>query len=204
MRNRQPITPEKVYNSLEQMSEDQARANSGYIMRPFDNAMYISATSQVLDHDEFNSIKQEEDFFTNTQTLRGIERRMHLLGTVSTKTFVVPEQLPKKPEQLPIVMASDAMAKIAVAQVSIVSMYPILPKAEHATQVRIAVTPNTLARQVAAQGVAAFLNGGEGLLTPDAIADFDERLRLTRQMAGENNKRTYDFLQNSRFGRSRR
>ena len=104
MRNRQPITPEKVYQSLESITQDQARANSGSILRPFENTIHVPATSQVMNDDKFYSIEQEEGFFTNTETLRGSERRMHLLGTVTTRTFVVPERLPRKPEQLRLIM----------------------------------------------------------------------------------------------------
>lgn len=84
------------------------------------------------------------------------------------------------------------MAKIAVASVSITSMHPIWIKAEHA--VRVAVDPNTPAREAASRGVAAFLNGGEGLLDADALADFDDKLQVTRRMADADNKKTWESL----------
>lgn len=198
MRNRSPISSEAVYQSLEPITRDQARANSGYILRPFENTIYVPATSQVMNDDEFYSIERAEGFFTNTENLKGTERRMHLLGTVTTRTLVVPERLPRKSEQLMHLMLSDEMAKIAVANVSITSMYPIRIKAEHATTVRVQVNPNATAREAAAQGVTAFLNGGEGLLDSDALADFDDRLEATRRMADADKKRTWEFLDSYR------
>lgn len=147
-----------------------------------------------MDDDRFYNIKRNEGDFTNTGTLKGAERRMYLLGVVTTKTFVVPEHLPRKSDQLMLALLNDEMAKIAVASVSITSRYPICMKAEHATLVRVAVHPDTPALEAATQGVAAFLNGGEGLLDADAIADFDERLEATRRMAAIDKRSMVDIL----------
>lgn len=197
MRKRQPITPEKVYQSLKPITSEQARANSGFILRPFENTFYVPAISRAISDDEAYLIERNEDIFTNEDTLRGTERRMHLLGTVITRTQVVPEQLPRKAEEFLSVMLNNEMAKIAVANVSITSMYPIRIKAEHATTVRIAVDSDTPAREAAAQGVAAFLNGQE-LLDADAVADFDERLRAAREMAQADKRQTWESLEDYR------
>ena len=198
MRKREPITEESVFHALSQMTEDQARANSGFILRPFENAWYVPATSRPLNDDEFYAIERNEGFFTNTETLRGSERRMHVLGTVTTRTFVVPETLPKKHERLWSYLLGDTVGQIAVASVSIVSMYPIRIKTEHASTVRVPVDPTTAPREAAAMGVAAFLNGSSAMLSKDEIADFEQRLEATRAMARADSQKTWELLDNYR------
>lgn len=198
MKHRQPITPEKVYQSLEAITEDHARDNSGSILRPFENTIRIPATSQTVNNDDLYFLEQEEGFYRNMDTLKGSERRMHVLGTVTTRTFVVPEHLPNKPEDLMPIMLGNEMAKIAVARVSITSMHPIWIKAEHAVRVLVPVGVDTPAREVAAKGVAGFLNGGEGLLDVDSAKAFKERLKATRIMAREDQIQMRDAMDDFR------
>lgn len=200
MKNREPISSEAVLNSLSSVSEDEAQANARLILRPFENAIVIPPMSRPVHPEELYLVECNEGYFTNESTLRGAERRMHLLGSISTRTFVIPESLPSKPEKLRGVMLDNATKKLAMASVSITSSHPIWFKAEHAVTVSVTVSQDASAKEAAAIGVAAFLNN-DGLMDEDAKTDFSNRLAETRQMIDEDGQRIWSALDAMR-GRS--
>lgn len=200
MKNREPISSEAVLNSLSSVSEDEAWANARLILRPFENTILFPPTSRPVHPEELYLVERNEGYFTNESTLRGAEHRMHLLGAISTRTFVVPESLPTKPEQLRGVMFDNATKKLAMASVSITSSYPIWFKAEHSVTVSVSVNQDASAKEAAAIGVAAFLNN-DGLMDEDAKTDFSNLLAETRQMIDEDGQRIWSALGTMR-GRS--
>lgn len=195
----EPITEAVVSRALKPVTKREANDNARSIIRPFDNAWHIPPTSEPVNWDEFNGIvdANAKGYFETQETLIGSERRFHLLGSVASGAFILPNRMPQTPRDIEKHFRGDRRRdqdRFSVARVRLVSMYPIRPRAEYDTEVFFESKMGQAPKELAARGLALFLNDSSVLYDDKKIDMLADRVATLRQVREEYGRIHYDEL----------